>query len=79
MKEIVHPGYRDGGWHHDSPYFAEGGVGRRVGYRHVPLADLVAALIASGLKLTGIEEPPEDHRPASDIPGMLALVATKGG
>jgi SAM-dependent methyltransferase len=75
--QVVHAGYRDAGWHDDSPYFREEGLGRRVGYRHVPLADLVRALIASGLMLTGIEEPPEDHPPVADIPRTLALVAVK--
>jgi len=75
--KIVHPGYREAGWHHESPFFGEKGVRRRVGYRHVPLAELIGALLASGLKLTAIEEPLEDHRPASEIPGMLALVAIK--
>jgi SAM-dependent methyltransferase len=75
--KIVHPGYRNAGWAEDSPFFGEQGVRRRVGYRHVPLAELIGALIASGLRLTAIEEPPEDHLPASEIPGMLALVAMK--
>lgn len=75
--KIVHPGYRDAGWHHESPYFGQQGVRHRVGYRHVPIAELIGALIVSGLRLTGIEEPAEDHPPASDIPGMLALVAVK--
>lgn len=77
--KIIHPGYRDAGWHHESPFFGERGVRRRVGYRHVPLAELIEALLASGLRLAEIEEPIEDHPPASDIPGMLALVAVKEG
>jgi hypothetical protein len=48
-----------------------------VGYRHVPLAELLAAIIGSGLRLTSLEEPPENDPPAAVIPGMLALVATK--
>ena len=75
--KVIHPGYRDARWHHDSPYVREQGVTRRVGYRHVPLAELIGALISSGLRLAQIEEPVEDHPPASDIPGMLALVAVK--
>jgi hypothetical protein len=35
--------------------------------------------MGAGLRLTGIEEPQEDHLPGSDIPGMLALVAVKEG
>ncbi len=77
--QIVHSGYRDAGWHIDSPYFREQGLRHRVGFRHVPLSDLVGALIGSGLRLTGIEEPPEDHPPVADIPRTLALVATKEG
>jgi SAM-dependent methyltransferase len=77
--KIIHPGYRDAGWHERSPYFREHGCGTRVGYRHVPLADLIGTLIAAGLRLTGIEEPQEAEPSGSDIPGMLALVAVKEG
>jgi SAM-dependent methyltransferase len=77
--KVVHPGYRDAGWHDDSPYFGDEGVRRRVGYRHVSLAELIGALLSSGLRLTGIDEPLEDQPPASDVPGMLALVALKEG
>jgi SAM-dependent methyltransferase len=75
--KVIHPGYRDAGWHKDSPYFTEHGCGRRVGYRHVSMAELLAALIGSGLRLTSVEEPRETDLPAAVIPGMLALVATK--
>jgi SAM-dependent methyltransferase len=75
---VVHDGYRAAGWHRESPYFGEHGCGRRVGYRHVPVAELVGALLASGLRLTAIEEPREDVGAGPDIPGMLALVAAKG-
>jgi SAM-dependent methyltransferase len=74
---VVHPGYREAGWHEDSPYFTDPGCGRRVGYRHVPLAELLAALIGSGLRLTSLEEPRENDAADTVIPGTLALVATK--
>jgi SAM-dependent methyltransferase len=77
--KIVHTGYREAGWQEDSPYFGEHGCGRRVGYRHVPLADLIGALIDAGLRLTRIEEPEEELPPGADIPGMIALVAVKEG
>jgi Methyltransferase domain len=75
--QVVHAGCRDARWHDDSPYFRKEGLGRRVGFRHLPLADLVRALIASGLRLTEIEEPPEEHPLVADMPRTLALVAVK--
>ena len=68
---VVHPGYLDARWHRESPYFGEKSVGPRVGYRHVPLAELFGAVIASGLRLVAVEEPPENHQPQSSTPGML--------
>jgi SAM-dependent methyltransferase len=75
--KVIHPGYRDARWHERSPSFLEGGVGIRLGYRHVPLAELIGAVIDAGLRLAMIEEPQEVRLPGAVTPGMLALVATK--
>jgi SAM-dependent methyltransferase len=75
--KVIHPGYRDAGWHVESPYFQEGGVGMRLGYRHVPLAELLGAVIDSGLRLVSIEEPEESRLPESVTPGMLVVVAVR--
>jgi SAM-dependent methyltransferase len=73
---VLHPGYRDAGWHLDSPYFSPAGLGRRVGWRHVPLAELLNALLAAGLRLEWVEEfgggLDQGH-----VPRDLALVAAK--
>jgi SAM-dependent methyltransferase len=73
---VLHAGYRQAGWHLDSPYFSPSGLGRRVGARHVPLAELLNALLAAGLRLERVEEfgGNLDH---GDVPHDLALVAAK--
>jgi SAM-dependent methyltransferase len=70
---IIHPDYSDARWHRDSPRFGTG-LRRRVGYRHVTLAELLNALLAeSRLRLQHMEEIYEDDR----MPGGLALVASR--
>jgi SAM-dependent methyltransferase len=65
---LLHPGYRRRGWHHRGPGFGQG-IRPRVGVNHLPLADLVGALLAGGLTLRQLREPGED-----DYPLLLALV-----
>jgi hypothetical protein len=65
----VHPTYRELGWHPDAPWWGEN-IRRRVGMRHMPLADLLNAIIDAGLSIAKVEEPGE--RP---IPYALALRA----
>lgn len=76
MTRIIHAGYRDAGWHFDSPYFGHG-IRSRVGYRHVPLSELLGAFIASGVRLERVEEL-QGNDPRDPNPGRLALVARKG-
>ena len=73
---VLHAGYRKAGWHLDSPYFSPGGLGRRVGARHVPLAELLNALLAAGLRLQRVEEFGGDLD-QGHVPRDLALVAAK--
>lgn len=68
---LLHPGYRKRGWTTAGPGFGHG-IRPRVGVHHLPLADLVNAIIGSGLTLKRIEEPGED-----DYPVMLGLVAQR--
>lgn len=76
--KVIHPGYRDAGWHVESPYvLQEEGVGMRLGYRHVPFDELLGAVIDSGFRLVSIEEPEESRLPGSVTPGMLAVVAVR--
>jgi SAM-dependent methyltransferase len=69
---VIHPGYRNGGWHTSSPWWSDGGVRSRVGMRHVPLAELINAVAGSGLHIVRAEEPR-----AEDVPYILALVARR--
>jgi SAM-dependent methyltransferase len=65
---LLHPGYRARGWHAHGPGF-NAGIRPRVGVHHLPLADLVDALLGAGLRLRRLEEP-DDH----DYPYLLGLV-----
>jgi SAM-dependent methyltransferase len=64
---LLHPGYRQRGWHHTGPGFGQG-IRPRVGVHHLPLADLVNAALRTGLTLTRLEEPGDD-----DYPFLIAL------
>ena len=67
----IHPTYRQAGWHEVSPWWGEAGIRRRVGMRHVPLAELLNAVVDAGFRLVRAVEPRDDP-----IPAVLALVAT---
>jgi SAM-dependent methyltransferase len=54
---LVHPSYRDPGWHEASPYWADDGIRRRVGMNHVPLADYLNAFLTAPLTLEHFDEP----------------------
>ena len=41
---LIHPNYRQPGWHEESPWWGEDGIRRRVGMRHIPLADYLNAV-----------------------------------
>lgn len=69
---VVHRGYRDARWHTSSPWWSSDGVRSRVGMRHVPLAELINAVAAAGLRITHAEEPRDEP-----VPFILALVAEK--
>jgi SAM-dependent methyltransferase len=69
---IIHPTYRKPGYHEASPWWGAEGVRHRVGMRHVPLANLLNAVIGAGLVLERVTEPREDP-----IPAALAVLARK--
>ncbi len=54
---LVHPSYRQSGWHDESPYWADDGIRRRVGMRHLTLPDLLNAFLRPDLTLERVEEP----------------------
>lgn len=64
---LLHPGYRERGWHREGPGFGQG-IRPRVGVHHLPLADLVNAALTTGLMVTRLEEPGDD-----DYPFLIAL------
>jgi ubiquinone/menaquinone biosynthesis C-methylase UbiE len=68
----IFPGYREAGWADDGPGLAETGLRRKVGVRHVPLAELLHAPLAAGLTLERVEEPGDEP-----IPLVLAFSAAK--
>lgn len=70
-RRILYPGYGEARWHDDGPGIGDG-IRRRVGVRHVPLAELLNAIVAAGLSL---ERVVEDGR--EDPPGLLALAARR--
>jgi SAM-dependent methyltransferase len=59
---VLFPGYRDTAWTDDAPGFGEG-LRRRVGMRHVPLAELLQAFADAGLVLERFEEPADGVYP----------------
>jgi SAM-dependent methyltransferase len=67
----VHPGYRLGGWHQESPWWGFN-VRRRVGMRQHPLAELLMGFISAGLVIEVVDEPGD--RP---VPHVLAIRARK--
>ncbi len=71
---MVHPTYRRAGWHEASPWWSEGGVRRRIGMRHVPLAELLTAFPAAGLTIAEVVEPRDEP-----LPYALAVRAYRPG
>jgi SAM-dependent methyltransferase len=67
----LHKGYRDAGWHNEGPRIRTTGLRHRVGVRHVPLAELVNAIVATGLLLERFAEGGGDD----EFPDWLALAA----
>lgn len=66
---VVHPTYRAAGWHRDSPWWGQN-IRRRVGMRHVPLADLFNAFLEAGLHIDRVVEPRDEP-----VPFILAIRA----
>lgn len=68
---VVHPIYRVGGWHDDSPWWGTG-IRRRVGVYHRTLADLLNEFLRSDLVLEEVVEPRDDP-----VPAVLAILARR--
>jgi SAM-dependent methyltransferase len=69
---VVHPGYRQAGWRTSGPGTVVGGLTDRVGFRHLPLADVLNSVLDTGLGLPHVEE--GGNR---ELPEWLALVARR--
>jgi SAM-dependent methyltransferase len=68
---VVHPNYRTAGWHTDAPWWGTN-IRRRVGMRHLPLADLLNAFVRAGLTIDQVAEPGSQA-----VPYVLAVRATR--
>jgi SAM-dependent methyltransferase len=71
-RRIVHPTYRQSGWHHDAPWWSDNGIRQAVGVRHRTLAELLNDVLSSPLRLLRVEEPRDDP-----VPAVLALIADR--
>jgi SAM-dependent methyltransferase len=69
---LIHTTYRTPGWHDPAPWWGEDGIRRRVGMRHVPLADFLNAFLLADLTLEHFEEPGDVA-----IPHALAVKARR--
>jgi SAM-dependent methyltransferase len=68
---VAHPTYRIAGWHQEAPWWGPH-VRKRVGMRHYPLAEVLNALIGTGLLIEHVAEP-GDH----PVPIILGIRARK--
>ena len=69
---VVHPGYRKAKWRSSGPGTVAGSLTTRVGFRHLPLADLLMSMLDAGLVLVHVEEGGN-----LDPPDLLALVTRR--
>jgi SAM-dependent methyltransferase len=70
---VLFHGYRETAWTDDAPGFPrDEGLRRRVGMRHLPLADLLQAFVGAGLVLDRFEEPGDGV-----FPHVFAVVGHK--
>lgn len=69
---VIHPNYRDSGWHRDAPWWSEGSIRQTVGVRHRTLAELLNDVLASPLRLVRVTEPRDEP-----VPAVLALLAER--
>jgi SAM-dependent methyltransferase len=67
----AYPGYREAGWHQESPWWGPH-VRKRVGMRHHPLAEFLSAFRTAGLAIEHLAE--LGDRP---VPNILAVRARK--
>jgi ubiquinone/menaquinone biosynthesis C-methylase UbiE len=69
---VVHPGYARPGWQVGGPGSVGGGLASRVGFRHLPIAQVLNGVLEAELRLCRVEE-----AGLSRLPEWLALVAQR--
>lgn len=69
---LIHPTYRQPGWHEPAPWWGEEGIRHHIGMRHTPLADFLNAFLRTGLTIEHFEEPGD-----IPIPHALAVKARR--
>jgi SAM-dependent methyltransferase len=69
---VVHPGYARPGWQTGGPGSVAGGLTSRVGFRHLPIAQVLNGVLDAELRLCRVEE-----AEISQLPEWLALVAQR--
>jgi ubiquinone/menaquinone biosynthesis C-methylase UbiE len=69
---VIHPEYRQAGWRTSGPGSVSGGLASRVGFRHLPLANLLNNMLEAGLRLEHVEEGGNRQ-----LPEWLAFVARR--
>ena len=70
---VVHPTYRQAGWHRQAPWWKPDGIRSKTGVRHVPLADLINGFLEAGLTINRVAEP----RPDQAVPFTFAVRAQR--
>jgi SAM-dependent methyltransferase len=71
-RPVLRPGYRTAGWQRLPPDAASTKIRARVGINHLPLADLVNAIVGNGFAIDRMEEPGD-----TDPPLFLAFRTTR--
>jgi SAM-dependent methyltransferase len=69
---LIHPTYRQPGWHEPAPWWGDEGIRHHIGMRHTPLADFLNAFLRTGLTIEHFEEPGD-----IPIPHALAVKARR--
>ncbi|WP_165367468.1 class I SAM-dependent methyltransferase, partial [Phytoactinopolyspora endophytica] len=82
-RRIIHPKYHRAGWHEHQPWWTNSGIRDRVGMRHVPLADVINAVLDGELSIVRVVEPrtggAESGTDDVPLPTVLAVLARRRG
>jgi SAM-dependent methyltransferase len=70
--KVIHPDYRQAGWRTSGPGSSGVGLTSRVGFHHLPVADLLNCALEVDLRLTLVQEDGP-----GELPEWLAFVARR--